>query len=103
LLAGHYEKLVDRESAYELLKGRTEPAAPVAENSSAASAPAQTSGGGIGGMLGGIFGGGSPLGNSSRSNRAGLGEAFAKSAMRSIGSAVGREIIRGVLGSLFKK
>ncbi|MFM2408584.1 MAG: hypothetical protein RL358_1326, partial [Pseudomonadota bacterium] len=81
LLAGHYEKLVDRESAYELLKGRTEPAAPVAENSSAASAPAQTSGGGIGGMLGGIFGGGSPLGNSSRSNRAGLGEAFAKSAM----------------------
>ncbi|MEQ1557141.1 MAG: helicase HerA-like domain-containing protein, partial [Gallionella sp.] len=61
------------------------------------------SGGGIGSMLGGIFGGGNPLGNSSRSNRQGIGEAFAKSAMRSIGSAVGREIIRGVLGSIFKR
>jgi hypothetical protein len=54
-------------------------------------------------MLGGIFGG-SPLGNSSRaSNRQGVGEAMMKSAARSIGSAVGREIIRGVLGSIFKK
>ncbi len=109
LLAGHYEKLVDRESAYELLKGRTEPAAPSSVNPPTQTAPAAESGsgiggiGGIGGMLGGLFGGGNPLDNSARSNRQGMGEAFAKSAMRSIGSAVGREIIRGVLGSIFKR
>ena len=103
LLAGHYENVIDRESAYELLKGRTAekqaeaPAAPQAKQ------PEASSGGSLGGMLGGIFGG-NPLGNSSRaSNRQGVGEAMVKSAARSIGSAVGREIIRGVLGSIFKK
>jgi DNA helicase HerA-like ATPase len=30
-----------------------------------------------------------------------IGEALLKSAARSVGSAVGREIIRGVLGSIF--
>jgi hypothetical protein len=34
------------------------------------------------------------------SNRQGFGEAFAKSMLRTIGSQVGRELIRGVLGSL---
>ncbi|MGB4924369.1 MAG: helicase HerA-like domain-containing protein, partial [Candidatus Nitrotoga sp.] len=32
-------------------------------------------------------------------SRVGVGEAFAKSAARAIGSTVGRQIIRGVLGS----
>jgi DNA helicase HerA-like ATPase len=105
LLAGHYEKLVDRESAYELLKGRTAEKQP--EQTTAPSTPktppTEASGGGIGSMLGGIFGS-NPLGNSTRaSNRQGVGEAMIKSAARSIGSAVGREIIRGVLGSIFKK
>jgi DNA helicase HerA-like ATPase len=107
IVAGHYEKLVDRESAYEILKGRTaekQPDTAITNAPTTASAEPASNGGGIGGMLGGIFGAGNPLGNTSRaSNRQGLGEAFAKSAMRSIGSAVGREIIRGVLGSLFKK
>jgi uncharacterized protein len=53
-------------------------------------------------MLGGVFGGGGGLKTSSRT-RQGMGEAFAKSAVRSIGSVVGREIIRGVLGSIFKR
>jgi DNA helicase HerA-like ATPase len=107
IVAGHYEKQVDRESAYEILKGRTAEKQPdtTATNAPAATAPAEpaSNGGGIGGMLGGILGSGNPLGNARASNRQGLGEAFAKSAMRSIGSAVGREIIRGVLGSIFKK
>lgn len=104
IVAGHYEKLVDRESAYEILKGRTAEKQP--EGTVQQPAPQAASGsansGGIGGMLGGIFGG-NPLGNSTgrASNRQGIGEAFAKSAMRSIGSAVGREIIRGVMGSIF--
>jgi len=105
LLAGHYEKAVDHESAYEILKGRT--AVKQAEAATPQSAPA-SSGGGIGDMLGGIFGGNSGSGNngsgnkgSSRaSNRQSIGEALVKSAARSIGSTVGREIIRGVLGSI---
>jgi len=92
LLAGHYEKAVDRESAYEILKGR-------AAEQQTASAPAsgrktagdEAVGGGLGGMLGSVLGGG---------GREGVGEALAKSAARAIGSAVGRQIVRGVLGSL---
>jgi DNA helicase HerA-like ATPase len=92
LLAGHYEKAVDRESAYEILKGRT------AEKQAAAqpaAAPAGT--GGLGGMLGDVLGG--TLGGGGR-RREGAAEALAKSAARAIGSEVGRQIIRGVLGSL---
>jgi len=105
LLAGHYEKVLDRESAYEILKGRTiEKQAemqPAQTNKTAQ--PQATEGrgamGNIGDMLGGVFGGGSAS-SGRASNRQSMGEAFAKSAMRSIGSAVGREIIRGVLGSI---
>jgi len=101
LLAGHYEKSVDRESAYEIIKGRTE--AKQAEQVEAAK-PAEASGGGLGDMLGGIFGSSNGGGTTRRaSSRQSMGEAFAKSAMRTIGSTVGREIIRGVLGSLFKR
>ncbi|WP_271008884.1 helicase HerA-like domain-containing protein [Paucibacter sp. B51] len=98
LVAGVYEQAVDRESAYEKLRGR----APAA----GASAPAPA-GGGVasdsadeGGLLGGLkdvlFGSTGPRGG----RREGLAETAAKSALRSIGSSVGREIVRGVLGSL---
>ena len=110
LIYGHYEKLVDRESAYEKLNARTTAggaAGGVAGAGQAAGAPAESadSGGGIGGFLGGIFGGGSPApagGSRTRTTRTPetMGGAMAKSAMRSIGSAVGREIVRGVLGSI---
>ncbi|MFN3398395.1 MAG: helicase HerA-like domain-containing protein, partial [Sulfurimicrobium sp.] len=45
--------------------------------------------------IGDLLGGGS-----GRSNRQGVAEAAIKSAARAIGSQVGREIIRGVLGSI---
>ena len=90
LLAGHYEKTVNRESAYEILKERADGK----QAEAAAQQTAQTSADNGGGMLGGIFGSGSS------SRREGVGEALAKSAARAIGSAVGRQIIRGVLGSL---
>jgi DNA helicase HerA-like ATPase len=89
LVAGHYEKAVDRDSAYEQLKART-----------LAKADAQTTGGGLGGILDtlGIPGmGGSTKGRT----RETAVEAAAKSAARAIGSEVGRRIIRGVLGSIF--
>jgi len=89
LLAGHYEKAVDRESAYEILKDRA-----AASQVEPARAPAAS--GGLGDMLGGVLGGGG-------SRREGAVEALAKSAARAIGSEVGRQIIRGVLGSLLGK
>ena len=96
LLVGHYEKAVDRKSAYEIIKKRASNI-PAEGTTAKAADPTQegTSGDvGFGGMLGSIFGG-----STSRS-REGIGEAFAKSAARAIGSTVGRQIIRGVLGSL---
>jgi DNA helicase HerA-like ATPase len=101
LVAGVYEKTVDRESAYEKLKGR-------AANTSAPGAPASSAGGTaapaapstssavIDGLKGVLFGTTGPRGG----KHEGLAEAAARSAMRTIGSTVGREIIRGVLGSL---
>jgi uncharacterized protein len=106
LVAGTYEKAVDRESAYEKLKGRSEAAADTAVAATAgaagggkgSAAPAQDSGGA--GMMGGLkdilFGSTGPRGG----KRDGLAEMAAKSAVRTVGSAVGREIVRGVLGSL---
>ncbi|HEX5337184.1 MAG TPA: helicase HerA-like domain-containing protein [Gallionella sp.] len=93
LLAGHYEKAVDRESAYEILKGRTN------EKQAEAAAPQQTSAdntGGLGDMLGSVFGNTSPA----ASRRESVATTLAKSAARAIGSEVGKQIIRGVLGSL---
>jgi hypothetical protein len=98
VVAGVYEKAVDRESAYEKLKGR------VVEKSSSPQrgAPAgdsETGGDSFTDALGGIFGGGK--GGSSRKDS--VMQAMMKSAARSIGSTVGREIIRGVLGSILKR
>jgi uncharacterized protein len=100
LVAGAYDKAVDRESAYETLKARTEQAAEAAaaqvqaEQQAKAAAQPAPGGGGLGGVLGDILGG-------RGGRREGAAEALAKSAARAIGSQVGRSIIRGVLGSLF--
>jgi hypothetical protein len=110
LVAGVYEKVVDRESAHELLKGRgaggAAPAAgggrSMADEAQAAArggavpAPADGGGGLMDGLKDMVFGSTGPRGG----RRPGLAEAAASSAMRSMGSAVGREIIRGVLGSI---
>jgi DNA helicase HerA-like ATPase len=110
LVAGAYEKAVDRESAYEKLKGRaaaaptTAPAGRTLDDAprgggapapapSTAQAPAPAPGGGwLGEVAGGLLRG------SGRKDS--VLETVAKSAARSIGSTVGREIIRGVLGSI---
>jgi len=89
-VAGVYDKPVDRESAYERLRGRAEQSAPPA-------APGAAGAGGgfldsLKGSLGGLMTG------SGRKDS--MVEAMAKSAARTVGSTVGREIVRGVLGSL---
>jgi len=101
LVAGVYEKTVDRESAYEKLKGRAmasgEAGTAAAPPASIGSGPAADAGGGLlGGLKDVVFGSTGPRGG----KHEGLAEAAARSAVKSIGSAVGREIIRGVLGSL---
>lgn len=104
LVAGVYEKPLDRDSAYERLKGRATPAGQAkssAPTQTPASAPAPSetdagTGGWLGG-LGGILSGGA-TGGSRRGDS--MIEAAAKSAARAIGTQVGREIIRGVLGSI---
>jgi DNA helicase HerA-like ATPase len=91
LVAGVYEKTVDRESAYEMLAARAAtPPAPQPERQ-----PAPESGGGLGGLVEGIFGGGR--------GRETAVQSMMKSAVRTIGSSVGRELVRGVLGSLLKR
>jgi DNA helicase HerA-like ATPase len=92
LVAGVYEKTVNRESAYEVLRARTEATATAAT----AAAPG-ASGGILDGLNDMLFGSTGPRGG----QREGLAQAMAKSAVRSIGSSVGREIIRGVLGGIF--
>jgi uncharacterized protein len=104
IVAGVYEKTVDRESAYEKLKGRTatnmatesqakEAAKEIAKE--AGNAAGSEASGGFLDNLGSIFGGGA------KRTRASAGEQMIKSAASSIGREVGRQIIRGVLGGIF--
>src|SRR4030095_984110 len=101
-VAGHHEKQVDRESAYEKLKGRTiaktgDQTAPAPTIPYGTQAPA---GGGVGGAVSDIlFGRTGPRG----AQHDGLVQTMAKSVARTMGSQVGREIIRGVLGSILGK
>ncbi|HSI24559.1 MAG TPA: helicase HerA-like domain-containing protein [Methylotenera sp.] len=80
-----YEKTLDRESAYEILKVRAEQTATEAQTEE-------------GFDWGGMLGGDKKKSSSSRSDS--VLETAAKSAARAIGSQLGRQIIRGVLGSI---
>jgi len=98
LVAGVYEKTEDRESAFEKLKARTAAAQTQAgsNQTGAAGASAEKSGGMFGGLSDVLFGSTGPRGG----QHEGLATAMVKSAVRTMGSTVGREIIRGVLGSM---
>ncbi len=97
VVAGVYETVVDRESAYERLKGK------VAASDAAPDAGGATVGAGSG-WLGGLEAAGTALGGvlGQGSSRRGdtVVQAMVKSAARTMGSTVGRQLIRGVLGSL---
>lgn len=95
LVAGVYEKMVDRESAYEKLQARA--GAPAA-GTAVGGAPAQgTDGGLLGGLNDVLFGTTGPRG----AKHDGLVQTMAKTAARTVGSSLGKEILRGVMGSLF--
>ncbi len=100
IVAGVYEKTVDRASAFEALRGRTqnrEAPAPEAARSGSVSTAPHAEAPATGGLLGGL---GDMLGGGPRRSRAGVGEQILRSAASSIGREVGRQIIRGVLGSI---
>lgn len=106
IVAGVYEKVVDRASAYESIKGRTDSRLNEATRRSTAAqpAPAETSSApgapsaperSILDSIGDLMGGGA------RRTRTSAGEQMIRSAASSIGREVGRQVIRGVLGSIF--
>ena len=77
VLFGHYEKAVDRESAYENLKARA------SREAAAETVPAQQG-----------------RSKESKSEASEMFGAMAKSAARAIGSQIGRQIVRGALGAI---
>lgn len=100
-IAGHYEKTVDRESAYEKLQARA------TEKASTAGAPptpvppsAPTAGGtpqsSIFGTIGSIF---QPTIGPRGAVHDSMATSMVKSAARAASSQMGRQIIRGILGS----
>jgi hypothetical protein len=111
LVAGVYEQTLDRESAYERLKGSAAATGNAAGNSAGnGTTPANAHAGADGqapaqatvtdqvlsGLGDALFGSTGPRGG----QRQGLAQMMVKSAVRNIGSAVGREIVRGVMGSI---
>ncbi|MEW5864820.1 MAG: helicase HerA-like C-terminal domain-containing protein [Pseudomonadota bacterium] len=90
-LAGKYDKAVDRESAYEKLKGRA------AERQEGAPESAKPAAGVLREIL---FGRTGPRGG--RQSK-GVLESAVQSAARAIGSELGRQVLRGVLGSILGK
>lgn len=89
VIHGHYEQGVDRESAYERLRAQGEASAAAAQQ-----AASREGGGGLNDIL---FGSTGPRGG----QRDGLLQIAAKTVTRTIGSSIGRQIVRGLLGSLF--
>jgi DNA helicase HerA-like ATPase len=111
IVAGVYEKAIDRASAFEELKGQAAAQAQ-AEKEARAAAPAAGSGPAARqqapapspaeapperGLLDGL---GDLMGGGRGRSRASVGEQLLKRAASSIGREVGRQIIRGVLGSI---
>jgi DNA helicase HerA-like ATPase len=109
LVAGVYEKVVDRESAYELLRahagGQAGEAAPAQANAvktpripgAGGNTADAAASGGVGSMVNeALFGRTGPRGG----QYDGLVQTMAKTAARSVASGLGRQIVRGVLGSL---
>jgi uncharacterized protein len=96
LVAGAYEKVVDRESAYEKLQARASAPTPRSAGAPTPGTAPPATGGVMDSVKDALFGSIGPRGG----RHEGLAEKAASSALRSMGSAVGRELIRGVLGSL---
>jgi DNA helicase HerA-like ATPase len=100
-VAGEYDNPIDRESAYEMLTAKatvpTPPpkSAPRPREDYPVARDPQPPRGSEGGPW-------RTAPRPSGRQREGVAEAFAKSAVRAIGSSVGRQIVRGILGAMLK-
>ena len=95
-----YEKAQDREFAFEKLQGRAVASHAFAQRAPNGGAAGHNDSGGImGGLKDVLFGSTGPRGGAND----GLAQRMAKSAVSTMGSTVGRDIIRGGLGSLLGK
>ena len=103
LVAGAYEKAVDRESAYEILVARAGGAGPATGGTAAPAQPSGQQPAAEGGLADGLrdilFGSTGPRGG----RREGMLESAARSAVRSVGTQLARDLTRGLLGSLLGK
>ena len=99
IVAGHYEKAVDRESAYEKLQARAGEKAASVGAPAATSAPASTSGTEPSkpSFLESIF---QPTVGPRGGVRDSMATTMMKSAARAASSQMGRQIVRGLFGSL---
>jgi len=89
-LKGRYDEAVDRESAYELLIKREKELAEQRKQAAAEQERLEQEKRDVRSSSGG-------------SNRQGVGEAFLKSIVRTVGTQIGRSIVRGILGSITGK
>jgi hypothetical protein len=103
ILAGHYEKAIDRESAYEILKARagekaqTAEAPPVAASAPAGEPAKSTL---LAEALGTVTAAFQPTIGPRGGVRDSLATSVAKSAMRAASSQIGRQLVRGILGGI---
>ncbi len=97
-----YDRAIDRESAYEILKARAEKAAKEAEQHEAAT-PTRQAGRGVEWSAGSgrRYTGAHSTTTRSRQSE-GFGEAVAKVVIKELKGTTGRRIVRGILGGFFK-
>jgi DNA helicase HerA-like ATPase len=82
-----YTQAINRESAHEMLAQRAQTAQAELDSTKAESSDLDKA----------------PAPRAKSNNRQSVGESFMKSISRAIGSQIGRQLIRGVMGSLFKR
>jgi DNA helicase HerA-like ATPase len=104
---GKYDQTIDRESAFEVLQKRKAETVPA--NAPPAGQPQEAnagSGGGIldtiGGALGGVLGGGAAKRGHMTVTERVIANA-ASSAARTVGTQIGKAILRGILGSMSRR
>ena len=103
-IAGHYEKAVDRESAYEKLQARAGQKVEAAGTPAVGQTPTGETAGGGGSILEKALGTAGSIFKPTIGPRGAVHDSMATSAMKSVvraaSSSVGREIARGILGGI---
>ncbi|MBT2132018.1 helicase HerA-like domain-containing protein [Aliiroseovarius lamellibrachiae] len=104
-IAGKYEALKDRESAFEVLKARADKAAKEAEDAERAEEEIESAAEReyrAGRRYSGSKVGRSTSRRSTRKSDSSFGEAMAEAVIKELKGTTGRRIVRGIFGSLFK-